>query len=57
MVNGKASFLDKAGKAIPNAKPIIPSTLNPALTVQKFTVGPNIIFVNGLGNVVARRAR
>jgi hypothetical protein len=52
VANGKASFLDKAGKAVPNAKPIIPSTLNPALTVQKFTVGPNIIFVNGLGNVV-----
>lgn len=50
--DGKASFLDKAGKPIANVRPILKPQLNPALTVQKFTVGKNIIFLNGLGTVV-----
>ena len=50
--NGKALFLDAAGKTILNAKPILPRGLNPELTVQQFLNGKIPIFVNGLGNVV-----
>ncbi|HMA71836.1 MAG TPA: hypothetical protein VKP67_10165 [Xanthobacteraceae bacterium] len=53
----KPIFLDKAGKPIAGARPILHTSLSPTLAkkapiVQKFMIGPLPIFVDPFGNVV-----